>query len=272
MLPNQKRIKKQQTWKFFLESQGYTIWYLKLLEIVCQRWELWWCWWSLPSKAFQDNSQVQLFLSLPVNFGYNLFKAPSKLTKLCWVFLPTTFFFLHLKSFNSLSRRLWRAFFPSNSLLTEKRARALHKSEEKNTKTTNQKPWKMFWIFSHCKLQLCHLGRFCSVLPGVGPNGLTHEGISIPLKQVNSNLDQCFELSLTSKSNTIVLTHLHVLNSKLKWKKDLCLFCTGMILKNVSSQKNSLVLLHGQWPVTCSQLRHWYVMPASPADCASDPA
>lgn len=127
---------------------------------------------------------------------------------------------------------------------------------------TNHKPWKMFWIFSHCKLQLCHLGRFCSVLPGMGPNGLTHEGISIPLKQVNSNLDQCFELSLTSKSHTMVLTHLHVLNSKLKWKKDLCLLCAGMILKNVSSRKNSLVLLHGQWPVTWSQLGHWYAMPA----------
>lgn len=53
------------------------------------------------------------------------------------------------------------------------------------------------------------------VLLCTGLKGLAQERISISLKQVNSNLDKCFELSLTSNS-AMVLTHLHVLNRKLR--------------------------------------------------------
>lgn len=160
MLPNQKPIRKQQPWKFSLAFLGYTIWYLKLLEIVCQRWELWWCWWSLPPKAFQDNSQVQLLLSLSVNFGYNLFKSPAKLTKLCWAFLPAMFFgffFLRLKSFNNLSRRIWRALFffkfSSNKVEKQRTGQNLKKNAWKNVlnafslQASVVLPWQIALIF-----------------------------------------------------------------------------------------------------------------------------
>lgn len=136
------------------------------------------------------------------------------------------------------------------------------------------KPEKCFEHFSSANF-ICAILPDFAVLPCIGLNSLAQKGISIPLKQVNSNLDQCFELPLTSKS-TVILTHLHVLNRKLRRKKDLCLLCTAMVLKNISIQKKIsstyLDTTSRHWKIDCSHSGHWFVMPASPADRTSDPA
>lgn len=167
---------------------------------MCQRWEPWWYWWALLWKLFWANSQVLLLLSLSVNFGYNLFKANTNLTDLCWVLLLTTIFYI-LKASKACQESCNEPLFLVNSPQT-----VIQHQIPKAPWEFQCFPIANFLCITLSKLQfwsplLAALVPCCEVFPdqkGIQAD-CWHYAITNQLKK-QTNKKQFSQLSLTSSS------------------------------------------------------------------------